>query len=303
MKLLHPLLGGVVLGCLAFNPRVASALVPGQTGNFPTTGTWSATNWDATHSYVYLWNNWWNGGYYPGSAVAVGPNYLLTAGHVGATVGQSNAVINGVTYTAVSVITPPPDPGQTAPPDLALIKVDKTLPGYNTLYKGSFSGGIDNSFTGAQPLFLIGYGVTGTYNGTSYTMSSDGAGTERWGTNSVYWTPFRNTFNGTSSMIFGMTAYDNDTPDESFFGSGDSGGGTFVKVNGQWQLAGINAYAYGSPGNYGASSSIEVPAYYDWITANVPEPSGLLLIVGMVCLLGLRRRTITYFTKEQSCKV
>src|SRR5208337_3599878 len=108
----------------------------------------------------------YNGTWYIGSAVAVGPDYLLTAGHVGATPGVSYTTINGTTYTAVSTLTPPPDPGQSYSPDLCLVKVNHTLPGYATLYSGSISFG--------QALFLVGYGDTGAYysNGASgyYTM-------------------------------------------------------------------------------------------------------------------------------------
>ncbi len=269
----------------------AWAIAPGQTTAFPTSGDWSGTTasnqpWSLATSYVYQWNTYWNGTWYIGSAVAVAPNYLLTAGHVGATPGQSYTTINGTTYTAVSALTPPAAPGQTAVPDLCLVKVDHTLPGYNTLYTGSFSSG--------QNLFLVGYGLTGTYAPANfaYTLTSGTDGIARWGTNAVYLTPFTQASGSYNSMVFEMSAYDTNTPYEAFFGNGDSGGGTFVKVGNQWELAGINAYIYSGVNGYYASSAIAVPSYAAWISANapVPEPASLAALIGLGCLL-LRHRS------------
>jgi len=255
------------------------AIAPGRTGDFPSSGAWSGTTaagkpWNLANSYVYQWNTYWNGTWYIGSAVAVAPNYLLTAGHVGATAGQSYAMIGGTKYTAVSTLTPPNDPGQSVPPDLCLVKVDKTLPGYSPLYTGPFSWG--------QDLFVVGYGLTGTYiAGQYYTLTAGTDGTPRWGSNKIYYTPFEETVGSFSSMIFGMSDYDTDTDYEAFFGNGDSGGGTFVKVGNQWELAGINAYVTPTSGGYCASSAIAIPQYANWISANAPapEPASLSLSI------------------------
>jgi hypothetical protein len=278
----------VVLNIFLVHP--ARAIVAGQTGEFPSAGAFSGgASWTLANSPVHQWNTYWNGTWFIGSAVAVAPNYLLTAGHVGATPGQSYTTFGGTTYTAVDVITPPVDSGQSTPPDLALVRVDHTLPNFATLYTGSFSFG--------QKLFIAGYGVTGTYNPSTFTYTMDSNdGVARWGTNSVYWTPFRTSTGAASSSVFGFSAYDTNTPYEAFFGSGDSGGGTFVQVNGLWQLAGINAYAYPTSGGYYASSAVAIPAYDDWIASNIasnlPEPLGgaTTLVTAIATGAFIRRR-------------
>jgi hypothetical protein len=95
-------------------------------------------------------------------------------------------------------------------------------------------------------------------------------------------------------MLIGVNTYDSDTPYEAFLGNGDSGGGMFVKVGDQWQLAGINAYDYATFGGYYASSAVNVSTYANWIASNapVPEPSGLLVLAGATCMLALRRRRL-----------
>jgi len=289
----------VVLAGLIFTvvfPSRVHAIVPGQTGEFPSTGPWSGTTntgatWSLANCYVYQWNVLYGGTWYINSAVAVAPNYLLTAGHVmpsGTTVNQCYTTIGGTTYTAVSDITPPDDPGQSSAPDLCLIKVNKTLPGYNSLYSGSFSYG--------QSLFLTGYGLTGTYNSSAYyfTLNSGTDGVERWGTNSVYWTPYESG----SSMIFGSSAYGVTTTFDAFLGNGDSGGGEFIKAGNDWELAGINdgIYSNGVSGEYYATAAIDVANYDSWINANitVPEPSSFtLLAVTSVGLLARRHRAVS----------
>jgi hypothetical protein len=81
---------------------------------------------------------------------------------------------------------------------------------------------------------------------------------------------------------------------------GDSGSAAFVKVNGQWELAGINtfeAFFAGGPtvsGAYGTGGGgVVLSSYLPWITSvmAVPEPSEwLMLLAGMGLIGGLQRR-------------
>jgi hypothetical protein len=278
MKRWAMLLGGLA-GTAGALP-VAQAIVPGQTGAFPTSGDWSGANWSWSTAGVYKWTSIWNSTEFIGSAVAVAPNYLLTAGHVqGETTDYT--MINGVRYSAVASYTPPPDAGQSVAPDLRLIKLDKTLPNYNPIFTGTISSGMNT--------FLLGYGDSGTLNGDSATWDAATKGTGRWGTNTVASSDYRVNGFGYSSMVFPIYSFDTDTPYEALAADGDSGGGAFVKVGNQWQLAGIFSTA-GSA----SASAVSVPRYADWIfsVTGVPEPGSLALLSAAGLLTLQRRRKV-----------
>lgn len=258
------------------------AVAPGQTGELPTDSTWGGTGWNKASSYVYNWSG--------ASAVAVAPNYLLSAAHVGGGVG-STMTIGATTYSAMQIYTPPVDAGQTVNSDLQLIRLDNALPGNATLYSGAFSTG--------QNTTLLGYGLRGTDHSSYYTLDVSASGLT-WGTNQISTTAVRVNSTTTSggpvvhsSVSFAMNFNSGATPYEAGFGGGDSGGGTFVKVGSQWQLAGINAYIADSPsgsGHYVTSYAISVPYYSAWINSVVPEPASMgLLLCGGVLMLARRR--------------
>jgi hypothetical protein len=192
-------------------------------------------------------------------------------------------MINGVRYSAIASYVPPADPGQDehTPPDLRLIQLDKTLPTYNPIFTGTLTSG--------DSLFLIGYGATGTLSG--YDASSDGStkGVGRWGTNQISSPDYRVVFQGYSSLLFSMNTFDSATTYEALPADGDSGGGAFVKVGNQWQLAGIFSTA-GSA----SASAVSVPRYADWIQSvtGVPEPGSLALLSAAGLLTLQRRRKV-----------
>lgn len=255
----------------------AWAIGPGQTGELPQAGEWSGTNWSWSTTGVHAWYSPGNGNAFIGSAVAIGPNHLLTAGHVG---GNPNeyTLIDGVKYTAVESYLPPHDPGRSGPPDLRVIQVDKTLPVYNTLYGGSLASGMK--------VTLIGYGQDG--QDLDFASVQPIAGTEgigRWGTNTVNRPGLRSS-NG-NSQLFDMAYFRTNTPYEAMAAQGDSGGGVFIKVDDTWQLAGIISSI--SP-QHTHTFAVSLPDYRDWIQsiAVIPEPGVLWALPGL-CLL-MRRR-------------
>lgn len=269
--------------CIAFAAgtslaTAAWAIAPGQTGELPQSGQWSGDNWSLQTAGVYQWNTTWNSNWYVGSAVAVAPNYLLTAGHVNGNT-TDYATINGERYSAVESFTPPADPGFTGSPDLRLIKVDKALPVYNELFTGLVAS--------TTPVTLIGYGQTGEDNAWASVIWTAGTeGVQRWGTNKVASTAQRLNSGGYSSSAFSVAYLKNDTPYEALAAGGDSGGGIFIKNNDTWQLAGIIT-------NSGTMNTwaVSIPVYADWIQSvtQIPEPSALATLTMLVMLVRRRK--------------
>lgn len=271
------LLASAICGTVLMS-SAAFAIAPGQETELPQTGEWSGSNWSWATAGVYQWNTTWNGNWYIGSAVAIAPNYLLTAGHVNGNT-TDYAMINGVKYTAVESYIPPNDPGQSGPPDLRIIKVDKTLPTWNTLFTGQIVAGTN--------VTIIGYGQTGTdlfYGAVDWTSGTEGIG--RWGTNTIN-TSRRVDSGGRSSQMFGFSYLWNETPYEAIAADGDSGGGVFIKVNNTWQLAGIITNS-GTQATY----AVSLPTYHDWIQniVPIPEPTTLWALPAMLLLMRRRRR-------------
>jgi hypothetical protein len=243
-----------VAAALAVRP--AAAIVPGQTDPNLFVGDWAGMDWGC----VYNWRG--------SSGVGVDDFWLLTAAHVGGWVGSSTVTIDGRVYTAVEVAAAPNDPGHAPAVDLKLIRLDNVLPKTSGLYSGSFP-----TFPAFKRLkcIMIGYGKTGEDHDSYYTMTG-GGGVKRWGTNKIA-AESRVDSSGYSSECIRMNFDSGATTYECGLGSGDSGGGTFVEVDGTWLLAGINAYVgdNGTPGHYVRSWSVSVPAYHDWITDVLPD--------------------------------
>jgi hypothetical protein len=86
-----------------------------------------------------------------------------------------------------------------------------------------------------------------------------------------------------------MNLFDTATSYEALAADGDSGGGAFVKVGDQWQLAGTLVYATGN-----SAWAVSLPHYADWIQSvtGVPEPGSLALLSAAGLLTLQRRRKV-----------
>lgn len=181
--------------------------------------------------------------------------------------------------------------------DLALIRLESPVTSITpaTLYLPG-----DGSELG-QLAYMVGYGATGTGLSGYDPWSS---GTKRAATNVI---DLIDEYSGFQHVM--VVDFDNpDNPDDNYTGSpiptelegllapGDSGGGTFIQVNGEWKLAGIHSFTvevwdgdrnsrdYGDLGGF-----VRVSRHIDWISQYVPlipEPGTLtLLALGSAMLL------------------
>ena len=224
-------------------------------------------NWD----YVCKFNG--------SSAVAVDPYWLLTAAHVADDAGNSSVTINGQTYNQVGEVYHP-----TA--DLALIQLDRALPGWYSIYAGSYLTPTRARFDA----IMVGYGVTGTVvDESNYTFGSTGKGTKRWGSNKI--DGEINYTGGTGKSNSGIKMYFNtsDSVLEAGAGTGDSGGGVFLNDNGVWKLAGIMTDISISSGQ-DIVYAVDAQDYSSWIAQTVPEPTTAFLLAGFSLVFGIIKR-------------
>jgi hypothetical protein len=243
------------------------------------------------------------------TGTVIGPNAFITAAHAGGGVGNA-FVFNGQSYTTTAEFVDPKSP------DLAIWTVNGTFNSWAPIYSGSSEVGSS----------LITFGRSGppgpstsngvTLNGWEWT---GGGTTLTWGTNVVTSAgPIQNV--QLLSWLFDRTL----GPNTGSLATGDSGGGTFILVNGTWMLAAVNFAADGpyntNPGNspgtsfsaslwdtrglyldgdtsqisgpnalpsasYASRLSTELP-FIDSVIG-VPEPSAVALFSGGLCILVL----------------
>jgi hypothetical protein len=243
---------------------------------------------------------------YIGSATAISPNWILTAGHnldlndTGSpTPGLSiNFNLPGFgTFAAASFYTCPGFTGFGNPSiqrDLGLIYLANPLPA------GILFPSLNGTLTSGTQILLSGFGRSGygNYGYTTLATLTD----RRTGYNVV--DSFQTDDGGAGfNAVF---QYDFDSPDttglpggslgnnlETIIGPGDSGGPALVTDGNGYAIAGVNTFVEGYGGQFGdIGGGIVLAPYLDWIDTTmiaVPEPSvfaitvlGLLIIVGTV---------------------
>ncbi|MCX6856773.1 MAG: PEP-CTERM sorting domain-containing protein [Verrucomicrobia bacterium] len=257
----------------------------------------------------------------------IGEQYFITAKHFD-TQGStfiSRAAMNGamdVTYTIDTSANGGQGYWDIAGTDLRILRINESFSSYAQLYSGNAEVGKTMVTFGRGGPRGAAVDLNGPVQGWYHTGSD---GVSRWGANTV---------DAVGNTIYGpLMAADFDAvsgQQEATLSSGDSGGGVFIQVSGQWYLAGLN---YGIEGNIAASdlgNGAGLPAamfdktgYYqnegpgNWqlqsggssqmymsrisasfaeinaiIAAPVPEPSSLMLfmITGLAVLQRSRER-------------
>lgn len=237
---------------------------------------------------------------YIGSATAISPNWILTAGHnldlndVGSpTPGLSiNFNLPGFgTYFASSFYTCPGFSGFGNPSiqrDLGLIHLATPLP--DNLLFPTLSGHLQ---TGTQ-VTLAGFGRSGygSYGYTTFATLTD----RRSGQNTVD-TLISDDQGGGFAALFQYTFNAPNTGDslgnnvETIIGPGDSGGPALVADGSGYALAGVNTYVEGYGGKFGdIGGGIVLAPYVSWIDSitgldAVPEPSIYWLVISGLSLI------------------
>jgi hypothetical protein len=213
------------------------------------------------------WNDVYN--YKNSSAVAVDPYWILTAAHVADDPPGGNLMIGSTTYYQQEIV-------YHATADLALVRYDKTLPGYYDLYSGPLYAGDD--------ILMVGFGNTGTVSATSYTDSGGGNGTKRWGRNEIDSAGWLG-----DTYVLGAGFNQSATTLEAGVGFYDSGGGSFIHDGGEWKLVGINI-SRGPSSPYTDSYMASIPTYESWVTGVVPEPGTSINLAIIAVVFAVTKR-------------
>ncbi|MCU0315820.1 MAG: hypothetical protein MUC92_04445 [Fimbriimonadaceae bacterium] len=231
------------------------------------------------------------------SAVAIAPNWFISAEHVNGT----TVLLNGQTYNVVENIVAPLTPNVFGNPptiaeraDLRLLRVAETVP------VGQFSSMFFGNATG-RIATMVGFGDTGIQTANGYSITSGSSGTRRRAQNVIDGLAVARFDNGPGWLTYYYTL---DNPSSSNYlageggiAGGDSGGGWFVFDNGEWKLTGISSAIGRLDGSAslgafdwgGNGFGVALGRYESWIVQTVPEPFTLSALA-LAALAARRKR-------------
>lgn len=189
-------------------------------------------------------SGWEYQGYWVGFlGTVIGPQYFLTAKHVGGAVGDK-FILGGVEYSTTAFY-------DDEASDLRICRVSGLFPAFAVLNTNTMEWG--------RSVVVFG---RGTQRGSAVTTTRTNLmgevtveergwrwgvydGVMRWGENVIQRTVPGIISGGRGDLV--VCTFDaNGGPNECHLSSGDSGGGLFIQESGVWQLAGINLAADGT---------------------------------------------------------
>jgi uncharacterized protein YkwD len=185
------------------------------------------------------------------TATLIGQKTVLTAGHcVPSSASRTSFVVGGKSYTASKIIIHPSYGGGNRH-DIAVVLLSQSPSGVNPSPVNT------DTIAVGQAVTLVGYGLIGENSGSF--------GTKRSATNT----------------ISGVTATTMRFDGRGNVCNGDSGGPSFVRVQGEERVAGVHSTKSGFCGN--AGTDMRVDAYINWLVkaanndvvqpGNTPPPS------------------------------
>ena len=241
---------------------------------------------------------------YRGSAVALSPEWVLTAGHNADLNddGLPDALWSGSfqlpgygSFNVVQAFTHPAFTGFANPAvndDLALLHLGTPLP-LGMVFPTLGGAGLGDVIT------LVGFGRSG-YGSYGYTTNAS-LTDRRFGSNVIDSFQLDDEGAGLSEIF----RYDFDAPAttgmaggslgnnlETIIGPGDSGGAALKLTANGWELVGINTFTEGYGGRFGdTGGGVLLNPYQDWIlqTTGIPEPGCAGMLMVSMAVLMLRR--------------
>ncbi len=238
-----------------------------------------------------------------GSAILIAPNWVLTAAHVIDAVenrgyesirfGLGHDGLNPDVSATITLSFKHPDytGDYLHTPDLGLFYLSTPITSVEPatrFYGTDPAPPIPSWDTARQPQYaMAGYGRAGVVNTTAVDDGIKRAGTNgvdahggAWGADPMY-------------MLSDFAAR-NASYLEWNGSPGDSGGGWFYNVDGEWQLSGVISFTNNSyTQELGTSGALRVSLFNDWIDqtiASIPEPSSFASLALSGVLLLTRRR-------------
>lgn len=195
----------------------------------------------------------WVGNFNGATGVCVGPDWVISAKHVGGQV-SSWFILQGQAYQVVEMVAHPTL-------DMALFRVDRPLPGYHKIARSAALG---------DPVMLGGHGLTGAAplpEGNGYDWN--GPKQETWGANVIEMEGYL------WGVRFDRPSSPESVAHESIFALSDSGGGLFVfGPDGDLQLAGmaLSVSGYGAARYGNMAFCLNLIHFRNWILP-VVDPS------------------------------